>query len=62
MARATPTSRGTSQVAPLSGVKPRFTKGSQKRLSSAATVKSEAKAIWQPSPAAQPCTAATTGS
>ena len=62
LARATPTSRGSSQVAPLSGVKPRLTKGSQNRLSSAATVKSEARAIWHPSPAAQPCTAHTTGS
>ena len=50
MARATPTSRGTSHEAPLSGVKPRLTKGSQKRLSWAATVKSAASEL-----ATQPC-------
>lgn len=59
---ATPTSLGTSQLAPLSGVKPRVTNGSQKRLSSAAMVKSAASASWQPRPAAQPRTAHTTGS
>ena len=31
LARATPTRRGSSQVAPLSGVKPRLVNGSQKR-------------------------------
>ena len=53
-ARGSPTSRGSSQVAPLSGVKPRALKGSQNRASSAATVKSAASANWNPMPAAQP--------
>ena len=53
-ARTSPTRRGSSQVAPLSGVKPRSANGSQKRASSAATVKSAASARWRPMPAAQP--------
>ena len=52
---------GSSHVAPLSGVKPRSTNGSQKRASSAATVKSAASASWNPMPAAQPRTVHTTG-
>ncbi len=49
-ARTSPTRRGSSHVAPLSGVKPRSPNGSQKRASSAATVKSAASAIWKPMP------------
>ena len=49
-ARATPTRRGSSHVAPLSGVKPRAANGSQNRASSAATVKSAASASWSPMP------------
>ncbi len=60
-ARATPTRRGSSQVAPLSGVKPRSVNGSQNVASVAATVKSAASASWKPMPAAQPCTRHTTG-
>ena len=48
-------------MAPLSGVKPRATNGSQKVASSAATVTSAATASWNPSPAAQPRTTQTTG-
>ena len=61
LARATPTRRGSSQVAPLSALKPRSRNGSQKRPYSVAIVKSAASASWKPSPAAQPRTAQTTG-
>ena len=60
-ARTSPMRRGSSQVAPLSGVKPRSTNGIQKRASSAATVKSAASARLRPMPAHQPCTRHTTG-
>ena len=56
-----PASRGSSQVPALSGVKPRSANGSQNRASDAATVKSLARARWNPMPAAQPCTRHTTG-
>ena len=61
-ARARPTSRGSSQVEPESGLKPRSTNGSQNTASAAATVKSAASARLQPRPAAQPRTLHTTGS
>ncbi len=54
-------SRGSSQAAPLSGVKPRAMNGSQNRASSAATQKSEAIAMWNPRPAVQPRTTDTMG-
>ena len=57
-----PISRGSIQDAPLSGVNPRAMKGSQKVAFSAAIVKSAARAIWQPSPAAHPRTLQTIGS
>src|SRR6266540_6392851 len=60
-ARAMPTSRGSSHVPPLSGVKPRRANGSQNRASRAATQKSAATARWKPMPAAHPRTAQTTG-
>ena len=60
-ARTSPTRRGSSQVAPLSGVKPRSVNGSQNRASSAAIVKSAASASWNPMPAAHPRTSHTTG-
>jgi hypothetical protein len=46
----------SSQVAPLSALKPRSMNGSQKHADSAAIVKSAASASWKPSPAAQPRT------
>ena len=61
LARARPTSRGSSHVAPESGLKPRVTNGSQNTASSAATVKSAASARLQPRPTAQPRTVHTTG-
>ena len=57
-----PTSRGSSQVEPESGLKPRSTNGSQNTASVAATVKSAASARLQPNPTAHPCTLHTTGS
>ena len=60
-ARTSPTRRGSSHVAPLSGVNPRSTNGSQNRRVGAATQKSAASASLNPMPAAQPCTSQTTG-
>ena len=60
-ARATPTNRGNSHAAPVSGVKPKLVNGSQRRASSATTAKSDASAMLSPSPTAHPRTTETTG-
>ena len=62
LARLTPASRGSSQVAPESGLKPRSTKGSHNVASASATVKSAARARLAPRPTAQPRSLHTTGS
>ena len=59
--RTNPISLGSSQAAPLSGVKPRDMNGSQNRASPAAMQKSDAIAMWKPRPVAQPRTTATMG-
>src|SRR5882757_4373720 len=60
-ARPRPIRAGTSRLAPPSGVKPILEKASRKNADSAATTRSEARAIEQPMPAAGPLTAEITG-
>ena len=59
--RTSPIRRGKSHVEALSGVKPRPRKGAQNLASSAAMVKSAARARDKPIPAAHPCTSHTIG-
>ena len=62
LALLTPASRGSSQVAPESGVNPRSMNGSHTVASDVATVKSAASATLAPSPTAHPRNRHTTGS
>ena len=60
-ARAAPTRRGRSHVAPLSGISPIRPNASTNRASAAAIRRSQANASEAPAPAATPLTAAMTG-
>ena len=60
-ARARPTSRGSSQVPPQSGISPIFEKAWMKLALRAATTMSQPSAKLAPAPAATPLTAAITG-
>ena len=58
---ARPTSRGSSQVPPASGIRPIFENAWMKLAERLAMTRSQASARLAPAPAATPLTAATTG-
>ena len=61
IARARPMAAATVADVPPSGISPMRAKASRKLADSAATTRSAARAVEQPTPAATPLTAATTG-